>query len=115
MTETELKEDWLFGNALIAFIGALLMGQVWETSDGTVKLLCFFDVPNYTGFVIFSIIAGFFVLSFFLAVASVIPRLRNPALSLGIGFSITLDFIVWVAFGDRQSLNCHLTSGGRCS
>ena len=98
MTEVEIKQDWLFGNALISFVGALLLGQVWERSEGTFKLLFIFEVPNYTGLTIFTIIAGFFILSFILAVASIVPRLRNTAIRLGTDFSMALDFIAWVAF-----------------
>ena len=98
MTEAELKEDWLFTNALVAFVGALLIAQVWEPSKGTVKFLFFFDVPAYDGLVIFLIIAGMLVLSIVLAAASVIPRFRNPILTLGNVFATLLDFIVWIAF-----------------
>ena len=77
MHEHDYKADWLFGNSLVAFIGALLMAQVWEPSEDTFRLLFFFEVPNYTGFIIFLIVAVFFVLSLFLAVASIVPPLRN--------------------------------------
>ena len=98
MTEAGLKEDWLFTNALVAFVGALLMGQVWEPSEGTFKLLFFIEVPAYDGLVIFLIIAGMVVLSIVLATASVIPRLRDPVLKSRSSFATTLDLIVWVAF-----------------
>ena len=77
MTESGLKEDWLFTNALVAFVGALLMWQVWEPSEGTFKLLFFIEVPNYKGFTISMIIAGMAILSIVLAAASAIPRLRG--------------------------------------
>ncbi len=95
MTEAEFKDDWLFAYALVAFVGALLMGQVWEPSEGTSKLLFFFDVP---AFVISLIIAVMVVLSIVLAAASVIPRLRKFGLKLGIASLMLLDFIVWIAF-----------------
>ena len=98
MADKEIQEDWLFTNVLVAFVGALLLGQAWEASEGTVKLAFVIRVTDYTGFVIFLIIAGFFVLSLFLAVASVIPRFRISALSIGKGFSTTLEFMVWIAF-----------------
>ena len=66
-----------FGNSLIAFIGALLMAEVWKPSEGTVKLLFFFEVPNYTGFVLFLIIAALFCLSFLLALASIWSPIRD--------------------------------------
>ena len=98
MHESDYKADWLFGNSLIAFIGALLLAQVWEPSRGTFKLLFFFDVPAYNGLFIFLIIAGMVVLSIVLAAASVIPRLREFGLKLGVASSTILDFIVWLAF-----------------
>ena len=38
MNEAGLKEDWLAGNAVVAFVGALLVAQSWQTSDGTLRL-----------------------------------------------------------------------------
>ena len=55
-------------------------------------------MPEFAGFAIFLIIAGFFVLSFFLAVASVIPLIRNVALLIGKKVSFALDFVVWIGF-----------------
>ena len=98
MTKAELKDDWLFTNAIVAFIAALLMGQVWEPSEGTFRLFFFFDVPAYDGLVVLLIIAGMLVLSIALAAASVVPRLRDPVLGIGSGFATILDLIVWVAF-----------------
>ena len=74
------------------------MAQVWEPSRGTFKLFFFFDVPAYDGLFILLIISGMVILSVVLAAASIIPRLRDPAMKLGGGFVTTLDFIVWVAF-----------------
>ena len=57
---TELKEDWLAGNAVVAFLGALLIGQSWtgilEGSESTVELFFLFTVPNYAGFVLLGLI-----------------------------------------------------------
>ena len=97
MTSREYKEEWLFSNALVAFVGALMLTQQWQVSGGAVSFY-FFDVPEFAGFAIFLIIAGFFVLSFFLAVASVIPVLRNVALLIGKRVSFALDFVVWIGF-----------------
>ena len=57
---------------LVAFVGALMLTQQWQVSGGAIRFY-FFEVPEFAGFAIFLIIAAFFVLSFFLAVASVIP------------------------------------------
>ena len=98
MTESGLKEDWLFTNALVAFVGALLMAQTWDPSEGTFKFQFFFEIPNYVGFTVFLIIAAIFIFSIVLAIASVIPRFRNPMLRFGNLFAIPLDAIVWTAF-----------------
>ncbi len=29
----QIKEEWLIGNAVVAFVGALLLAQAWEPSD----------------------------------------------------------------------------------
>ncbi|MYC06098.1 MAG: hypothetical protein F4X57_02800 [Chloroflexi bacterium] len=97
MTSKEYKEDWLFSNALVAFVGALMLTQQWQSSGGAISFY-FFEVPEFAGFAIFLIIAGFFVLSFFLAVASVIPLIRNVALRIGKKVSFALDFVVWLGF-----------------
>lgn len=97
MTNSEYKEDWLFGNALVAFVGALMLTQQWQSSGGAISFYLF-EVPEFAGFAIFLIIAGFFILSFFLAVASVIPLIRNFALRIGKKMSFALDFIVWIGF-----------------
>ena len=75
----EMKEDRLANFAVTAFLGSLLMGQalgMWEGSQGTTKLLMF-TVPDYSGLVIFTIMSGFFFLSFFLATASVVTPLQG--------------------------------------
>lgn len=97
MTSKEYKEDWLFGNALVAFVGALMLTQQWQSSGGAISFY-FFEVPEFAGFAIFLIIAAFFILSFFLAVASVIPLIRNFALRIGKKMSFALDFVVWIGF-----------------
>lgn len=97
MSSREYKEEWLFSNALVAFVGALMLTQQWQSSGGAINFH-FFEIPAVAGFAIFLIIAGFFVLSFFLAVASVIPVLRNVALLIGKKVSFALDFVVWIGF-----------------
>ena len=97
MTRSEYKEDWLFSNALVAFVGALMLTQQWQVSGGTLRFYIF-EVPEVAGFAIFLTIAAFFALALFLAVASVIPVLRNVALLIGKKVSFALDFIVWIGF-----------------
>ena len=79
----EMKEDRLANFAVAAFLGSLLMGQAWQMWEGsqrTTKLLMF-TVPDYSGLVIFTIMASFFVLSLFLATASMVTPLQRWGLA----------------------------------
>ena len=100
MNESELRKDWLASNAVVAFVGALLLAQSWQMSEGTVKLLFIFTVPDYTGLVIFIVIAGLFILSLFLALATVVPVsfLQCWAINLGKDLSQTLGYLSLFAF-----------------
>ena len=98
MTGAVLRQDWLTSNALVAFVGALLMGQSWSTSEGTIKLFFIITVPDYTSGVIFAIIAALFVLSMFFAVATLVPALQTLALRSGSYLSPGLSFLTWIAF-----------------
>ena len=98
MTSAEYKEEWLFSNALVAFVGALMLTQQWQVSGVAVTFFFILELPEAVGYAIFLVIAGFFALSFFLAVASVIPVLRNVALLIGKKVSFALDFVVWIGF-----------------
>ena len=98
MNEVDLRKDWLTGNAVVAFVGALLTGQVWEMSEGTVKLLFIFTVPDYSGLVIFLFIAGLFFLSLSLALATIVKPLQRWAIPIAANASGVLALIVWIAF-----------------
>ena len=98
MAEAELKGDSMFSDALVVFAGALLMGQFWEPSEGTIEFLFFIEVPNYTAFTISLVIAAMAVLSVILAAASIISRLRKRGLKLSSNLATLLDFLVWLSF-----------------
>ena len=56
----EMKGDRLADNAVVIFLGALLLGQAWEIWEGrSAKLLGIFEVPNLAEFVILAIMAMF--------------------------------------------------------
>ena len=79
----EMKEDRLANFAVAAFLGSLLMGQawgMWEGSQRTTKLLIF-TVPDYSGLVILAFMSSFFVLSLFLATASMVTPLHRWGLA----------------------------------
>ena len=96
----EMKEDRLANFAVAAFLGSLLMGQawgMWEGSQRTAKLLIF-TVPDYSGLVILSLMAGFFVLSLFLATASMVTPLQRWGLPTTFSVAPIMLPIVWVSF-----------------
>lgn len=99
MDREELKRDWLTSNALLAFVGALLMGQVWQMSEGTVKIFFIFTVSDYSGLVILVIIAVLFVLSVFLALGALFFQpVGRYVFRSRTTFSFLLEFLVWVSF-----------------
>lgn len=98
MDKRELEKDWLANNALIAFIGALLMGQQWQMSEGTAKIFFVLEVPDYSWLVILAIIAFMFCLSMFLALGTFIEPLRVRAFRWRAYYSPLLGVLVWIAF-----------------
>ena len=93
----DLKVEWLVSNAVLAFMGALMLGQAWQRSDGQVELFRL-SIPDFSGVVQIAFIFFLFTLSFVFAVASLIPDLRSWAVGQGKGFSMMLGGIAWVAF-----------------
>ena len=94
-----IKEEWLVGNAVVAFVGALLMAQAWEPSD-VKNVIPIFDVsvPTFPQAVVLGIVAFLAVLSFVLVLASAIPRIRSWAICQASPFSYLLEILMWVAF-----------------
>ena len=95
-----LKEDSLAGNAVVAFMSALLLAQSWEPSGGVgvYELPFNLTIPILHDAVYFAIAAFLFVSSFALAIASIVgppPCRAVPALRM---FLPLLAFLVWVAF-----------------
>ena len=98
MDKEELERDWMTNNALLTFVGALLMGQVWQMSEGTFKIFFVFTVPNYSEFVVLAMICILFFMSIFLALAAFLQRVRRYAIRCRTSLSPILDTLVWVAF-----------------
>ena len=89
MNEAEIRKGWLTGNAVIAFVGALFIGQVWET----------WETSERTGsLVIFLLMAGLFFSSLFLALATIVRPLQRCAISIADWWSPILALFVMVAF-----------------
>ena len=67
MDETRLKKDWLAGNAVIAFLGALMLAQTWRPTGGVIQLPLNITVPAFPDPMSFTIAAVLFLSSFLLA------------------------------------------------
>ena len=100
MVEVRLKKDWLAGNAVIAFLGALMLAQTWRPTAGGHQLLFNIAVPAYPDPMTFIIAAFLFLSSFLMAVASIIPIRLVPhwAISAVSNFSVVLDTLILLAF-----------------
>ena len=94
-----IKEEWLVGNAVVAFVGALLMAQAWEPSDVKNEIPIFdVSVPTFPEAVVLGTVAFLATVSFVLALASVIPRIRSWAIYQASPLSYLLEILMWVAF-----------------
>ncbi len=95
----KIKEEWLVGNAVVAFVGALLMAQAWEPSDTkNVIPILNVTVPILPQAVILGFVAFLAGSSFVLALASAIPPLRTWAIEQASPHSHVLEILMWVAF-----------------
>ena len=92
------KEDSLAGNAVVAFVGALLLAQSWRPSDGVYELPFNLTIPVLHDTVYFAIAAFLFASSFVLALASIVRPLQRWMLCTISPFSTLLALFVWVAF-----------------
>ena len=74
----DLKIDWLVSNAVVAFAGALMLGQYWQRTDGDVEILFNLTIPNFSDVVYVGIMAFLLVLSLIFALASLIATIPIP-------------------------------------
>ena len=95
MNDMDLRKDWLTGNAVLAFVGALIMAQGWGTSEGAMKLLFIIPGPD---FIVIMIIAVLVVCSLFLALATIVESLQRWALFTAVYSSPGLSIIGLAAF-----------------
>ena len=87
------------GNAVVAFVGALLMAQAWEPSDvKNVIPIINVTVPTFPQVVILGIVALLAVMSFALALASAVRPLRSWAIHQVSPYSQLLEQLMWIAF-----------------
>ena len=94
----DLRRDWTASNALLLFVGALLMGTVWEPSEGIYTIFFVFTVPSYSSYVTLSIVFVLLLLSVFLSVATFSEPVRRFAFRMRDSLSPLLNALVWVSF-----------------
>ena len=93
-----LKEDWLAGNAVVAFVGVLLTAQSWNLSDGVYELPFNVTIPVFHDAVYLALGTFLFASSFALALASLVRPLRSRAIRASRPFSALMGLLIWVAF-----------------
>ena len=72
-----IPKDWLAGNAVVAFVGALLMAQSWKPSDGVYELpIINLTIPASHETVYLALGTFLFVSSF--ALSAVTPSVVAP-------------------------------------
>ena len=92
-----IKEEWLLGNAVLAFFGALLMAQAWQPSDIPNEILNLV-VPTLPQLVVLAMVAVLATLSIIFALGSAIPRIRSWAITQATSYSHFLDWLMWFVF-----------------
>ena len=95
---SDLKEDWLAGNAVVAFVGALLTAQSWILSDGFYELPFDLTIPAFHGSVYLALGTFLFLSSFTFALASVVRPLQSRVFRASRPFSTLMALLIWTAF-----------------
>ena len=93
-----IKEEWLLGNAVLAFVGALLMAQAWQPSDSPNEIFNLV-VPTLPQLVVLAIVAVLATLSIVFALGSAIPPIRSWAIAQANSYSSFLEWLMWFMFG----------------
>ena len=96
MKKAELKKHWLASNAVVVFIGVLLVARSW-VSGGTIDLLsiCTVTLP---GWVFLLIVVFLLLLSAAFALATKIRWLQRRMFCTARYSSLVLGFVIYVAF-----------------
>jgi len=98
MDDSKLKTDWLVNNAVVAFIGALLLGQYTQTSASDYEWFFGIVIPSLPPMANLVGAAILLAIAISLAISSTIPPLRRHALALTVPLVPVLEFLVWAAF-----------------
>lgn len=95
MKKEELKREWLANNAVVAFVGALIVAQSWVVSKGTIELLpnCTVTLPYWMFLSIWPILL---VLSVLFAVASVMSSLGSWVFLKASSYTLYFASVNWM-------------------
>ena len=94
MDDSKLKTDWLVNNAVVAFVGALLLGQSFRSPDISREILWGIEPWRIPEWATVATISFLFILALFLALASVIKKIQPWAFKM----NGTLDYVFHVLF-----------------
>ena len=99
MDRAKIEEEWLVGNAVVAFVGALLMARAWESMDDGARLP-FVPLTSLTlsQVTVLAIVAYLSMASFAFAAASVVAPLKSWAFNHAAFVSPFLEWMMWFAF-----------------
>ena len=98
MKKSELQEDWLASNALVAFAGAALMARYSQLQGGAYQLTADATASAFLIISSYVLAAFLFGLSVFLAAASAVPNLRLWAFRLVTPILPLLGLAALIAF-----------------
>ena len=96
MNKTELENEWLLNNSIVAFVGVILVAQSWQIAERAINLHIFgmITVPGF----IYSISGSMlFIVSIVFLLAKFLPALRKQLLTRGPLFSPVLGLLLAAA------------------
>ncbi len=98
MTKSTLRREWLIGNSILAYMGALLLVQSWGPSGGTYRLPGDVAPPIYPDPTVLALASFLFVTSLTLGILAAIPKLRDTAIRLVTPIGPVLAVLAWLIF-----------------
>ena len=98
MTESRIKSEWLVGNAVVAFMGAILLGTSLRSSADDASLPWSIPLPNLPDILVIVLICALIILSMFFAAASVINSLQPFAMRTAQTFEPVFMVLFFLAF-----------------
>ena len=100
MKKRDLERDWLAGNAIVAFAGSTILALTWKGTEVDYQLPFGWIIPGVPSLFSLGVVAFLLILSFTLALASLVPTMWFPKwiVPAAAKVSIFLTFLVWLAY-----------------